>query len=227
MALGKLMITPLSPSGLPPISVLFNPNSYTITKLVAWGPPREAGAAAATTPAESRRNLNAPPLVFGGGQARQLTLELFFDVTESGSPGLSGDVRSRTDQLVKLTRIEPKHGRPPTCRVEWGRGVTEDFPFEGVVNNLTERFTLFAPDGTPLRATLTVVFVEFLKSEDDLRKTDPERTTRVVMRGDTLSSIAADAYRDPTRWRPIAEANQIDDPRHLEIGRVLTIPALG
>jgi nucleoid-associated protein YgaU len=176
---------------------------------------------------ESRRNLNAPPLVFGGGQARQLTLELFFDVTESDSPGLSGDVRSETDQIARLTRIEPKHGRPPTCRVVWGHGVTEDFPFVGVVNNLTERFTLFAPDGTPLRATLTVVFIEFLKSEDDQRKTDPERTTRVVMRGDTLSSIAADAYRDPTRWRPIAEANQIDDPRHLLIGRVLTIPALG
>jgi len=34
-------------------------------------------------------------------------------------------------------------------------------------------------------------------------------------------------YRDPTRWRLIAEANRLDDPRHLEPGWVLTIPAVG
>ncbi len=165
--------------------------------------------------------------MFGGGDARQLTLELFFDVTESDVPAPLRDVRIETDQIVALTRIEPKQGRPPTCAVVWGRGSTQDFPFVGVVGNLTERFTLFAPDGTPLRATLTVVFREFLDAVQDQRETDPESTTRVVKRGDTLSGIAADVYRDPTRWRLIAEANRLDDPRHLEPGWVLTIPAVG
>ena len=47
-----------------------------------------------------------------------------------------------------------------------------------------------------------------------------------VRDGDSLPSIAYDAYGDPTRWRPIAEANGIDNPLSLRRGRELTIPRL-
>ena len=59
----------------------------------------------------------------------------------------------------------------------------------------------------------------------DQRETDPEFTTRLVKRGDSLSSIAAEVYRDPTLWRLIAEANGLDDPRHLPIGLRLELPS--
>jgi nucleoid-associated protein YgaU len=45
-----------------------------------------------------------------------------------------------------------------------------------------------------------------------------------VRDGDTLQSIAFAHYRDPTRWRRIAEANAIDDPMRLRRGASLTIP---
>ena len=48
----------------------------------------------------------------------------------------------------------------------------------------------------------------------------------IVRRGDTLSSIANDEYRDPGLWRPIAQANGIFNPRILEPGTQLLIPAL-
>jgi nucleoid-associated protein YgaU len=47
-----------------------------------------------------------------------------------------------------------------------------------------------------------------------------------VKRGDTLSAISAKLYRDPTLWRTIALANDIDDPRGLNPGVRLAIPAL-
>ncbi len=50
--------------------------------------------------------------------------------------------------------------------------------------------------------------------------------THTVERGETLSAIAADEYRDPTLWRAIADANRIDNPRQLVAGQVLIIPAL-
>jgi nucleoid-associated protein YgaU len=34
-------------------------------------------------------------------------------------------------------------------------------------------------------------------------------------------------YGDPTLWRVIATANEIDDPMRLEIGRELLLPAAG
>lgn len=51
--------------------------------------------------------------------------------------------------------------------------------------------------------------------------------TVVVRRGDSLSSIAEDAYGAPSKWRNIFEANReaLDDPDEVEVGTRLTIPA--
>ncbi len=218
----KLEIQPLnpltmSPSG-GPIKVAFNPNSYSITKSVTWKTPDSS-----TGEGNTQELLNAPKLTFGGGSSRILTInELFFDVTE---PGSGKDVREKTNEIVALTRINRTFKQPPACRVSWGSAPSgSDFPFDGVITDLTQTFTLFKKDGTPVRATLSVTFTEYLKPKDDQRKTDPELTTHTVKRGDSLSSIAGKLYGEPTRWRLIAEANGLDDPRVLEIGKVLTIP---
>jgi nucleoid-associated protein YgaU len=222
-ALEKLTITPEKKSGLTPIKVLFNPNSYSVSKAVFWNQPGAGGHSAVAT--ERRRN--APALQFGGGQSRTLSLDLFFDTTEE-TVDAKKDVRVLTNQIAKLGRISrslPRQ-RPPVCVVSWGKAEPpgSDFPFTGVLTQLTQHFNLFLPDGRPLRANLTVAFTEFLDPEKDERETDPEFTTRVVRSGDTLSSIAADVYRDPTRWRVIAEYNGLDDARQDLVGRRLNIP---
>jgi nucleoid-associated protein YgaU len=196
------------------ITVMFNPNSYTISKGVVWTPSTVATAGA---PA------NAPVLSFGGGEARALELDLFFDTTEEVNES-KRDVRVQTDRIVRLTQISPDAGRPPVCTVSWGSSKSEDFPFKGVITNLSQNFVLFDQDGRPLRARLKVTFVEFLNRKDDARKTDPEATTRIVRRGDSLASIAADVYRDPGAWRQIAIANGIEDPFAVPAGSKLTLP---
>ena len=75
-----------------------------------------------------------------------------------------------------------------------------------------------------MRANLNVTFTEFIDPEIDQRKLDPEFTTRIVKRGDTLSGIAARVYGDPSRWRDIANANNIEDPFNLPTGASLVIP---
>ena len=201
---------------------MFNPNSYSIEKSVSWD--SSGGASAGAT----QRKFNAPALTFGGGGSRTLSLELFYDVTESDER--VKDVRKETGKLVALTRImaDRKNPHPPVCKISWGKKIkNSDFPFTGVITSLTQRFTLFSRTGEPLRATVNVSFKEFLDPEKDLKDTDPELTTYVVKRGDTLASIAADIYGDPTLWRTIAEANRQDDPRRQRIGSVLTIPKKG
>jgi hypothetical protein len=231
MELAKIEIAPQAPSQFESFEVLFNPNSYTITKSVTWT-ARYPSDEASTGSTPTNRDLDAPPLQFGGGSSRTLTLELFFDVTEpvdkKGQKVSIADVRQETGKIVALTRKQSDPPHPPVCVVSWGNSppANSDFPFVGVVTNLTQNFTLFKKDGRPVRAKLTVVFTEYLDPEDNKRETDPELTTRIVKRGDTLSSIAAEVYRDPTLWRMIAEANRIDDPRRLEPGQSLTIPQL-
>ena len=48
----------------------------------------------------------------------------------------------------------------------------------------------------------------------------------VVKRGQTLASIAMHEYGDPGKWRPIALANDIDNPAVLDPGAVLVLPAI-
>jgi len=50
--------------------------------------------------------------------------------------------------------------------------------------------------------------------------------TRTVHAGDRLDLIAWEEYGDATRWRLIAEANDITDPLHLPSGQVLAIPPI-
>jgi nucleoid-associated protein YgaU len=47
-----------------------------------------------------------------------------------------------------------------------------------------------------------------------------------VRDGDTLPSIAYQTYGDATRWRIIAEANDVDNPLHLRRGSALSLPKL-
>jgi hypothetical protein len=227
MTLAKLTITPRRPSKLGPFEVLFNPTSYSISKEVTWSPQGTSSADLRGGTPRTKRELNAPLLTFGGGDSRRLTLRLFFDVTEGPVP----DVRDLTNHFVELTRIERlgKVLRPPVCELTWG-AITppnSDFPFTGVVTSLDQDFVLFDAIGRPLRALLTVIFTEFLEPKKDQRKTDPEFTTHVIKRGDSLAGIAAETYGDSTLWRLIADANRLDDPRRLEVGSVLHIPKVG
>ncbi len=83
---------------------------------------------------------------------------------------------------------------------------------------------------SPCAATLSCTFKQWRSDDVEARllnKQSPDvAKTRTVHRGDTLSSIAAAEYKDATQWRPIAEANAIDNPRKLKVGQVLTIPTL-
>ena len=45
-----------------------------------------------------------------------------------------------------------------------------------------------------------------------------------VVEGDTLQWIAYKEYGDATRWRAIADANNLPAVRHLEPGTTLVIP---
>lgn len=207
MALEKAFITPETPAGAEPIVVLFNPNQYSLEKgnqITEIGIP----------------GLGAPILQYVRGNTRTLSMDLFFDTYEQQS-----DVRDHTNKIYALLGIESEKHVPPVCVFTWG-----DFNFRCVLERVSGRFTLFLSDGTPVRATLSVAFKEFIDVEIEVRRAPTESSdhtkTRVVKRGDTLSSIAAEEYGSPTRWRPIAEANAIDNPRTLTTGEPLVIPPL-
>jgi hypothetical protein len=197
----------IAPEGQDEFSALFNPTEYTLAKTNQ--------IAEAAIP-----GLEAPILQYVHGNTRTLSMDLYFDTYEEGT-----DVRDATDNVYDLLLIDPDTHAPPICDIAWG-----SFTFRGVVDSVSGKFTLFLADGTPVRATLSVNFKEFLDI-DAMVQVQPtqsadHRKTRVVRSGDRIDNIANEEYGDPGKWRPIAEANDMDDPDQLEPGHVLVIPAL-
>jgi hypothetical protein len=197
----------IQPEGQGPIEVLFNPNQYGVDKSNQIAEIAIPG-------------LEAPILQYVHGNTRSLSMELFFDTFEEQI-----DVRAYTDQIYNLLSIDPETHVPPICSIFWG-----GFSFVGVLDHVGGKFTLFMPDGTPARATLTVVFKEFIPAEvlvmESPTQSADHRKTYVVERGDRLDLIAGREYGDAKQWRPIAVANHLDNPRQLLPGQRLIIPAL-
>ena len=212
----------------PPIPVAFNPTEYTLNK--------SAQVAEIAIP-----GLDSPVLQFVRGQTESLSLDLFFDSTESGMDDNAQSVTDKTDQFYQLVKMQGKQHAPPICYFAWGvkfpgnrsygsTGSPQRQGFKCIVESIRQRFTLFSPQGAPLRATLTVSLKEYktLKEQiDEINKMSADHTqSHVVQAAETLAQIANAAYGDPSQWRAIADANQLFDPLNLRPGVALTIPAL-
>jgi nucleoid-associated protein YgaU len=160
-----------------------------------------------------------------GGDGATLSVEFFFD-SYGANPVTS--VKDSIDRLRTLLSNDPKlDDRPPKCQLFWGVfGAAKGALFTGVLESLQENYTLFLPDGTPVRGTAQCSFAEITDTNQQPASRTPTNQTSsvIVQAGDTLSSIAYGQYGDSRAWRPIADANDIADPSYLEPGSTLTIP---
>jgi hypothetical protein len=196
----------IEPEGQAAFDVLFNPDQYSLEKanqIAEIGVP----------------GLESPILQYVHGNNRSLSMELFFDTYEERE-----DVSQHTDRVYKLLLIEPSTHAPPICHVRWGQ-----FDFQGVLDHVSGKFTMFLANGTPVRATLSVTFKEYIDVAT-LVRTHPtqsadHRKSRVVRRGERIDGIAAEEYGDPRKWRLLGEANELEDPLNLQPGSTLILPA--
>lgn len=200
------------------IPVQFNPPEYTLAKA--------AQIAEIAIP-----GIDAPILQFVRGQTQTLSLELFFDTTRAGTTAATvQDVRTLTDPVAQLGRIQPKTHAPPRIRFIWGQGLS----FRAIVDNVQQKFTLFSPSGIPVRATLSVSFKEYRTLEEQLKELNLQSADhtkrRVIRRRDTLARIAFEEYGDAAKWRAIADHDEnrrvLTDLRRLTPGLELAIPAI-
>jgi len=200
------------------IPFMFNPGDLEFSKSTVWTPNNSPGS-------------NAPQLTFDSGQSVEFKLTAIFDSTETRTP-----ITEITDKLYKLTITDKKVKgtqedrnikRPPWVQFHWGKLRT----FKAVITSFNLKYTYFSSEGMPLRAEVSMSFRQFMDSE----VTPPQNPTsgtpnpgqvRRLEAGQYLDTVADELYGDPSRWRSIANANNIDDPLALDPGRVLLIPEL-
>jgi hypothetical protein len=195
------------------VRCMFNPNEYTLTKQNRWQKKPVKGK-------------NVPLVIFQQGGAQTLKLTLHFDTLAEGT-----DVRDHTDPLWKMMMVDeqsenPRSGKsfPPLVAFRWGK-----LNFQAVITNLSQKFTLFLDNGTPVRCTVDIT-LEQLIDVDDYAPQAPDGAVAgaaqqvvTAVAGDRLDAIAAAAGQAAESWREIAEANNIDDPLSIRPGQTLRI----
>jgi hypothetical protein len=193
--------------------VQFNPENLSLAKMNDWSYRHDIGS-------------NVPKVMFSGGLAGSLSVKLLFDSTDTGD-----DVRDLYKKLLKMSMVKPSGnkdggGTPNQVLVQWGAFMS----FIAVIQSVTQEFSLFKEDGTPLRAE---VGVRFRQAWDDSRKggTNPTsrseaRRTWIVEHGQRLDWIAYKLYGTTSAWRHIADTNDLEDPTQLRPGQILKIVPL-
>lgn len=192
------------------IPVRFNPTEYTIEKSATYAQQNPPGR-------------GTPITQFVTGESETLSMELFIDTHDDPS---ATDVRKYTDVIDSLLTIDGELHAPPLCKFVWGSLVD----FTSVLESASKQFTMFNMSGFPVRARVSVSFKRYdpplAERMAEPRESADRTKRRDIIAGDTLWAIAASEYGSPEKWRPIAAANDIDDPRTLEPGTTILVPPL-
>lgn len=195
------------------VSCMFNPFEYSVSKSNSFEE-------------KPKNQSDTPQGEFFKSGAQTLKLNLIFDTYEQDS-----DVSQETNKLWKFMMTKTQEAssqnekiQPPQVAFEWGV-----FKFVSYITNMTQKFTLFKNDGTPVRANVDVTFTQYTDVNDYPRQNPTsgggpiERVWQVIA-GDRLDTVAAQVYNDAGKWRLIAEHNHVRDPLALRPGMQLRIP---
>ncbi|HLG11882.1 MAG TPA: LysM peptidoglycan-binding domain-containing protein [Dehalococcoidia bacterium] len=213
MALLKAVLKALDPPN-GEVEFQYNPTKYQVQKALQWKQGDQKAA-------------DAPPLEFVQGQGRTVTMELFMDDYEDGK-----DVASRVEQLDKFTLVDAGNAkdaskaRPPRVMFMWANKHSQ---FPAVIKTLNVTYTLFHEDGKPARATVSLTLQEWPDKPGGQNPTSMGsggvRTHRVIA-GETLDMIAYNELGAASRWKYIAELNNLDNPLAIQPGQHLVIAPL-
>jgi hypothetical protein len=197
----------------PVFEALINPSGYDHNYTVRYtktATPGQAGGEAKFDAIQSEK-LNLKALVLDGTGA---------------IPGTKMPVKDQVEALRKAVYayVGDKH-EPPIVQVVWG-----SLLFYGRVESLKFDYTLFKPNGEPLRAKIALNFVEYTSAAEEVKEKknrSPDLTHLVVVRaGDTLPLLCERIYRDPAYHLEVARINGLTLVRQLEPGMNLRFPPL-
>ena len=132
-------------------------------------------------------------------------------------------------EVERRARVGARQEHRPAAEghVHLGLGVT----FKAVPDTLSVQYTLFRPDGAPLRAQAKLSLIQVEKAQDksaergSAQTDEPDDARRSGIGAHVFATATAwlrshsPRYGDPTLWRAIAEANGIDDPLASAAGR--------
>jgi nucleoid-associated protein YgaU len=99
-----------------------------------------------------------------------------------------------------------------------------------VLTSLTIDYTLFRPDGTPLRATLKASFTEYttpaLEQLQNFLSSPDVTHVRTITATDRLDLMSYNIYKDSKYYMELARVNNLNNFRKLKVGDKIVFPPI-
>ncbi|WP_103069637.1 CIS tube protein [Aquimarina sediminis] len=200
-----------------PISLPVNPESFTQNFKVELNQQQGQG------------NQGTNP-DYKGTKPEELKLDFTFDGTQTieGYAYNSDDHSVKSQLKIFMNTVYSMNGeihRPHFLKVQWG-----EFLFPCILSNLDLNYTLFKPNGDPLRIKASATFLNYVAQKERVareRKESPDLThVRKVKSGERLDLITHKIYKDPKYVTQIARANDLTSFRKIKPGSELVFPPL-
>ena len=217
------------PAEMKEFEVMYNPSSFQMT----YANQNDRGKKKGSGTIGQKYTARTP---------RELSIDLIFDGTFASPTNTAiGSLKSNFEsftgvkahdvskQIKKFLNgayvIDGETHRPTYVQVIWG-----SVSFDAVFISATATYKLFAPNGTPLRASLAVKLKEHLnekkfKQEISLKSPDLTRVHRIA-EGDRIDALCEKYYGDASLYHEIARVNNLTNKRKLTPGNTLIFPPI-
>jgi hypothetical protein len=202
------------------VTVFINPAGYAHSYQIHYNNRQAQGS-------------NGPSPDFNRMGAQTLKFELVFDGTGVVPPPLPGfdvftedGITKQVDTFISVVFAYDGNIHSPTfLKVNWG-----SLNFKCRLSTLDIRYTLFKPDGTPLRARATAAFIVFYDEKELARmatNNSPDLSHLVTVKGgDTLPLLCYEIYGSSTPYLEVARVNGLENFRNLVTGTQILFPPL-
>jgi len=209
-----------------PFKAQLNPNSIKLTQTVSYTASNNDDATNSQIITQQK---------FGGVPAPTLTLELLLDGT-GAIPSEGGDM-SVSDRVKKFQETcffyrGDKH-ETPYVKLLWnGNSLFKynDHAYFARIKSFDVNYTLFSPEGDPLRAKINAAFLGTMDTKTQAKimdKQSPDLTHVVTVKaGDTLPMLCEKIYGARQMFHEVARVNNLLSFRYIKPGTELVFPPI-
>lgn len=170
-------------------------------------------------------------LKYTGTQPEEIKFDFVLDETNTfmgyhQSHNNKSVARQLDDFLRTVYYMNGKIHKPHFLKIVWGA----HFTFDCVLTKLDINYTLFHPDGAPLRAKISATFKGSVEQDKRVReegKNSPDLThVRQLKGGQKLPLMVHEIYGDQSYYLQVARANDLTSFRNIPEGREIIFPPL-
>jgi hypothetical protein len=197
---------------VPSYPLMINPESLKVQRTIEYN-------------SQQIPNTSAPSQKFKNAPSSGISFDIVIDCT-----GIVD--KDRVSMEVEIKKLETiiytyngKIHRPNFVKLQWGKT-----SFNCVLTSFDLQYTLFKPNGNPLRAKISLGFQQYI-SPTTVEKKDKKQSPDVshivtVVKGLSLPQLCQEVWTNDLYYIKVAKFNDLNKFRHLKGGEKLIFPPI-